>query len=77
MTNQLFLSFLSQFRGTDADLYFYSERFRFSQGEGNLDSQFVQLIAKDLLHHWIKIPWNKDVFLFPSKELLLFPQIFS
>ena len=77
LTSQLFLSFLSQFRGADADLYFHPERFRFSQGEGNVDSQFVQLIAKDLLHHWIKIPWNKDVFVFPSKELLLFPQIFS
>ena len=55
------------------DFYFYPERFRFSQGEGNVGSQFVQLIAKDLLRHWIKIPWNKDVFVFPSEELLLFP----
>lgn len=75
--NQLVLSFVSQIRKSGKDLYFFPKNFVFSQGAGNIQSKFLQLILDGLLDQRVKVGQIQFPFSWIVKKLPQIPQCFS
>jgi hypothetical protein len=55
MSSQLFLSLASQIRKSNNDFYFLPRMIIFSQGAGNIQAKFIQLILDGLVGQRVKI----------------------
>jgi hypothetical protein len=55
MSSQLFLSLASQIRKSNKNFYFLPRMIIFSQGAGNIQAKFIQLILDGLVDQWVKI----------------------
>ena len=75
--NQIFLSLDSQIRKSNEDLYLLPKTLIFSQGAGNIQAKFIQLILDGLLGQWVKIEQMSFPFTWELKKIPLFPQCFS
>jgi len=77
MSSQLFLSLASQIRKSNKNFYFLPRMIIFSQGAGNIQAKFIQLILDGLVDQWVKIEQISFPFTWELKKIPAFPQCFS
>lgn len=77
MSSQFFLSLASQIRKSNNDFYFLPRMIIFSQGAGNIQAKFIQLILDGLVDQWVKIEQISFPFTWELKKIPAFPQCFS
>lgn len=77
VANQLFLFLQSQIRKSDSGWYFFPRKLVFSQGDGNIQAKFLQLILNGLLEQWVKIDQLSFPFSYIGQLLRPLPLLFS